>query len=69
MEEASTRLRQLYETMFQRTAVEAELKPFQDFIMQTQKQLERDRSENPEMEAWSALCHAMFSMSRFQFLD
>ncbi|MDA0752199.1 MAG: DUF1549 and DUF1553 domain-containing protein [Verrucomicrobia bacterium] len=69
MEEASTRLSQLYETMFQRTAVEAELKPFQDFIMQTQKQLERDGAKNPELEAWSALCHAMFSMSRFHFLD
>jgi hypothetical protein len=68
-EVASTRLSHLYEAMFQRTAAEGELKPFLDFIRQTQKQLERDGSENPELEAWSALCHAMFSMSRFQFLD
>ena len=68
-EEASTRLNRLYETMFQRTPVESELKPFQDFINQTQTRLESDEAENPELEAWSALCHAMFSMSRFQFLD
>jgi hypothetical protein len=68
-EVASTRLSHLYEAMFQRTAAEGELKPFLDFIRQTQKRLERDGSENPELEAWSALCHAMFSMSRFQFLD
>lgn len=68
-EEASTRLIRLYETMFQRMPVESDLEPFQAFIKQTQTQLESDDSENPELEAWSALCHAMFSMSRFQFLD
>lgn len=68
-ENASIRLHRLYETMFHQTPHETELKAFQDFVTKTQKQMEQDGMDQPELEAWSSLCHAMFSMSRFQFLD
>lgn len=67
--DVSNRLNCLYENMFQQTPSENDLESFQTFLNKTQKQLEQAGVEHSELEAWSVLCHAMFSMSRFQFLD
>lgn len=40
-----------------------------DFARRTQDRLAQNGDPEPELRAWSMVCHALFSMSRFQFLE
>lgn len=40
-----------------------------DFVQSTHARLGEDGEPEPELQAWSMACHALFSTSRFQFLE
>ena len=63
------RLGYVFESICSREPSSHERKQLSDYLTITQGQLSRDQVEDAGLQSWSMLCHAIFSLSRFQFLE
>ncbi|MCB1097001.1 MAG: DUF1549 domain-containing protein [Verrucomicrobiae bacterium] len=48
---------------------DAERTELLDFVAKTESRLASEGDDNASLRAWSTACHALFSTSRFQFID
>jgi len=63
------RVRRLFEQVLGCPPTEDESAQFLGFVRRTRDLLAKEGETKPGIRAWSIACHAMFSLSRFQFLD
>ena len=63
------RLNRLYEVILNSRPTTGEKAELLAFVRKTNDRLTEEGEPEPAMQAWSLLCHAMFSMSRFQYLE
>ncbi len=63
------RLDRLFELILNNHPTEEERAELLSFISNTEKRLIDEGDTDPTLRAWSIACHAMFSLSRFQFLE
>jgi hypothetical protein len=64
-----TRLDRIFERVFNAPPSAEERSELLDFVHKTESRLAAEGAPDAELRAWSMICHAMFSMSRFQFLE
>ena len=63
------RIDRLSERMFGVVVPANEREDLLAFIAESESRLKKEGEEHPKLQAWTMASHAMFSMSRFQFID
>lgn len=63
------RIDKMFELILAITPTEEERSVLLTFVRQTKSQLTSDGDPEPTTRAWSLACHALFALSRFQFLE
>jgi hypothetical protein len=59
----------VFESICNRAPGSDEREQLLNYLTMTQERLTQDQVEDAELRSWSMLCHAIFSLSRFQFLE
>ena len=67
--ENESRLARLFEVIFNNHPTVDEEREFLSFLRNTEDRLREEGDPESTLRAWSIACHAMFSLSRFQFLE
>jgi hypothetical protein len=63
------RLDRVFESICNREPNTTERKKLLTFLDSAQEQLQEEQVEGKELKSWSMLCHAIFSLSRFHFIE
>ena len=59
----------VFESICNRAPGSDEREQLLNYLTMTQERLTQDQVEDAKLRSWSMLCHAIFSLSRFQFLE
>ena len=59
----------LFQSILSKEPTKDERNEFIDFVAKTEKRLIDQGDPAPTRRTWSLVCQAMFSLSRFQFLE
>ncbi len=63
------RIDKMFDLILNTPPTDDEREAFLAFVQKSEKRLTEEGGTEPAIRAWSMACHAMFSMSRFQFLE
>ncbi len=63
------RIDKMFDLILNTPPTDDEREAFLAFVQKSEKRLTEEGGTEPAVRAWSMACHAMFSMSRFQFLE
>ncbi|CAN5156848.1 PSD1 and planctomycete cytochrome C domain-containing protein [soil metagenome] len=66
---ADARIDRMFELALANPPSEDERIALRDFVAEAERRLADEGDAEPGQRAWSMACHALFSMSRFQFLE
>ncbi|MGI8605398.1 MAG: DUF1549 and DUF1553 domain-containing protein [Verrucomicrobiales bacterium] len=66
---AATRIDRMFELVLNVAPTDVERETFLAFVENSEKRLTESGTTEPAIRAWSMACQALFSLSRFQFLD
>ena len=66
---ANTRIDRMFELVLNVPPTAAERESIRVFVETTEKRLAGTGTPDPSVRAWSIACQALFSSSRFQFLE
>ena len=66
---AEDRAGMMFEWVLNVPATDIEREELLDFIHQTENRLAAEGDEDASLRAWTLGCHALFAISRFQFLE
>ena len=64
-----TRIDRMFDLILNAPPTDAERETFLAFVENSEKRLTEAGNTEPAIRAWSMACQAIFSSSRFQFLD
>ncbi len=66
---SGARIDRMFDLILNTPPTDEERDAFLDFVQKSEKRLTEEGGTEPAIRAWSMACHAMFSTSRFQFLE
>lgn len=66
---ADARIDGMFDLILNTSPTDEERDTFLSFVQKSEKRLTEENVMEPAVRAWSMACHAIFSMSRFQFLE
>lgn len=67
--DTGARIDHMFDLILHAAPTDGERDAIEQFLQQTTQQLESAGNENPELDAWAAVCQALFASSRFQYLE
>ncbi len=68
-DETTTRMVTLFQRAIGSEPTDEEITSVSNFVRITEERLTKEGAERPQHRAWTMACHAVFSLSRFQFLE